>query len=184
MGWIEDNFRSKRGLLRELTSRVKLRFEPNGCSHVDLARVQRLVFVCKGNICRSAFAEGVALVNRFPACSYGLETTPGKGADPGMLAAARELGIELVEHRTERFSSYRAEPQDLVLFFEEAHLQSSSRDLESVAEYALLGRWTVPRQTNIIDPYGGTPAFYLKTARQIQQSVEGLLRDLRGGHGR
>ncbi|MCK7579200.1 MAG: hypothetical protein MZV65_28030 [Chromatiales bacterium] len=43
-------------------------------AHPDLGRVRRLVFVCLGNINRSAFAEQVARKLGARACSVGLST--------------------------------------------------------------------------------------------------------------
>ena len=183
MGWIEDNFRSRRGLLREIKGQAKLRLGSSDRPVVDLSSVQRLVFVCKGNICRSALAEAVAMSRQFPARSFGLETTPGKGPDPQMLTAAREIGIDLANHRTERFSSYDPEGEDLVLCFEERQLNSIAGELENASRVALLGSWVSPRRLDILDPYGGSPAFYSKTARLIQHGVGNLLEDLGVHHG-
>ena len=183
MGWIEDNFRSRRGLLREIKGHAKLRIGISNHPAVNVSDVQRLIFVCKGNICRSALAEAVAVSHRFPSRSFGLKTTPGKGPDPRMLAAASEIGIDFTDHRTERFSSYVPDRNDLVLCFEEKQLISITDELENEARVTLLGNWISPRRLDILDPYGGSPAFYLKTARLIQQCVTNLLEDMGIDHG-
>src|SRR5688500_11705046 len=48
----------------------------------DLGHVNRLVFVCQGNICRSSFADHLARSLGIPSVSFGLATTTGMRADP------------------------------------------------------------------------------------------------------
>ena len=59
----------------------------------DRGEVRRLVFVCKGNICRSPFAEAVARAAGADAVSYGLDARDGLPANPSAIRTARKFGL-------------------------------------------------------------------------------------------
>lgn len=179
MDWIKENYGSKKGMLRDVSFRIGWRLHPLVRASEQLSGVKRLVFVCKGNICRSALAESVARRLQFPACSYGLDTTPGKPADSRMRSAARELGYDLSDHRTASFSGYEPFAGDILLLFEPSHLKKLRSTAPNVNHIALLGAWAQPRKPYIHDPYGASPAFYLKSAKLIQQSVTNLIQAIR-----
>jgi protein-tyrosine phosphatase len=183
MGWIADHYGSKKGMLRYLSSRAAWRFHPVIREPIDLSGVQRLIFVCKGNICRSALAQAVAESVRFPACSYGFLTTPGKPADPGMVQVSEALGYDISGHQTTSFSEYAGAPGDLVLFFEAGHIAHLREVAVAGARPALLGMWAQPRQPYIHDPFGGSPIYYAKVAELIRQSVLNLVGQVRGQNG-
>jgi protein-tyrosine phosphatase len=183
MDWIADNYGSKRGMVRHFYYRVGWRLHPATRSQVELAKARRLVFVCKGNICRSALGQAVAESVGFPACSFGVRTVSGKLADPGMLAAAAALGYDLSGHRTTQVSEYSAAAGDLVLFFENDHFRQFKDGSNLVAGMAFLGMWARPPQPYIHDPFGGTHSYYGKTAGVIHQAVLALIMDIRARHG-
>jgi protein-tyrosine phosphatase len=57
-----------------------------------------ILFICKGNICRSPFAEAV-LSNDFNCKSAGTENYhAGKGANKNAIEIAKEFGIDLSKH--------------------------------------------------------------------------------------
>ena len=47
---------------------------------IDFSRVRRLVFVCKGNISRSPYAQAQSVKRGFPAVSFGIAATDGSPA--------------------------------------------------------------------------------------------------------
>ena len=56
-GWLRDNYGSRRGFVRTWWHRLRyLLGGYRAYRQVDWNSVERLVFVCKGNICRSAYA--------------------------------------------------------------------------------------------------------------------------------
>jgi protein-tyrosine phosphatase len=183
MNWIADNFGSRRGLVRLLTQQAAWRLRPGAYRRPPLSEVTRLVFVCKGNICRSAFAESVAASVGFPARSYGFETHLGKPANPGMAEAARAAGFDLSGHRTTPLREHAAIPGDLVLLFESGHLPELDGLIEKTTPRALLGMWATPPWPYIHDPYGASPAYYEKAANTIRQATLNLVTEIRGQHG-
>ena len=184
MSWVRDNYGSRLGLIRFIVLRAGWYFHPLSGRRLDLRQVERLVFVCKGNICRSALAQRVADDAGFPAVSYGYLTTPGKPADQRMQLVSGEMGHDLSAHSTTRLSDYRPESGDLALFFEPGHHAELSRLGLSPGQAALLGSWAVPRCPYIHDPYGGSVTYYQKAAGVIRQSVLNLVASIGSSNAR
>lgn len=66
----------------------------------DPRKARRFVVVCNGNICCSAFADVVARQCGVYSSSFGLSTASGKPAHAPVIAAAREIGIDLNDRRS------------------------------------------------------------------------------------
>ncbi|MBL0937528.1 MAG: hypothetical protein IBJ03_01465 [Gemmatimonadaceae bacterium] len=94
-------------------------------SHAD----GRLVFVCHGNIMRSAFASEVAraaspLYSDF-ILSAGTHASDGSPAEQTAAAVARQFGVDLEAHRSSPLASLELTDRDLVVCmdrFNEAHV--------------------------------------------------------------
>jgi protein-tyrosine phosphatase len=126
-----------------------------GPEQIDLRRVSRLVFVCKGNICRSAYAHAIATQRGIAAASYGIDTRTGLLADDVARRIAAGRGISLEEHRTSRWSDADVTRGDLVLGMEAWHAARISDEVLSTgAQIGLLGLWATPMRRTISDPYG------------------------------
>ena len=121
----------------------------------DLGEVRRLVFICKGNICRSPFAEAVALEAGANAVSYGLDARSGLQADSSAISAAKRLGISMTAHRTRPFSEAVLEQGDLMVAMEPNHVRRiQSQQVRPSGGVVLLATWSDSRQPCIFDPYG------------------------------
>jgi len=117
--------------------------------------VKRLVFVCRGNICRSAFAEAFARQMGLRASSLGLATRSGKPANPAAIEQARCRGIALDSHRTTPVDDFRFERGDLALCMEPDQAKTLlARQSGAVAQVSLLGLWSQERRPYLHDPYG------------------------------
>ena len=113
--YIMNRFGSKKGLLRychdEIYCRIGL--------YRDYTRFERpperLVFVCQGNICRSALAEWVFKNHSdIEAISLGLNTDTGKGANPRLVKIAYETkNIDLSCHQTTSVEDYEPRAGDV-----------------------------------------------------------------------
>ena len=86
--WIRNNYGSKRGFLR--TWKYKTIYQLGGFReyrNIDWDAIERLVFVSKGNICRSAYAEAVARSLDIKAVSCGVQKATFRSIvilDPGV----------------------------------------------------------------------------------------------------
>ena len=91
-----------------------------------------VTFICTGNRCRSPLAE--AALARF-VDSLPLRVSSGGtlnlGAEPStdeMIAAARDLGLDLIDHRSRHLSQIDLRSADLILGFELNHVAAAVVD--------------------------------------------------------
>lgn len=140
---------------------------------LSLQDVDRLVFICAGNICRSPFAEVVAEKVGIQAVSCGLATRGGDLADSRALEVSSNLGYDMTGHTSQQFSSQCLRSTDLLLCMEPSHLVSIDAQIgESVsAQIALLGSYHTPAYPYIPDPYGKPAEYFQRCFKWIEQSV-------------
>lgn len=135
------------GLLRRFTGAVEP--APGG----------RIVFVCKGNIARSAYAEARARALGFEnIASAGLLAGSGSAATPDAVRVAAARGIDLVGHRARHVNELALGANDCVFVFELWQAQALAES--SSARIFLLGVWARQKRPHIEDPYGRTEDYY------------------------
>jgi len=142
---------------------------------LERGRYQRLVFVCKGNICRSVYAERYAATLGLRAISRGLITTPGCPPDSTACLVARARGVMLDGHKTASWNPSEVLHGDLVLVMEPWQLKrvvASLADSEKTA--ALLGAWETPPKTTIADPYGLSVDVFHACFSQLESNVNAI----------
>ena len=154
---------------------------------IDFSRVRRLVFVCKGNISRSPYAQAQSVKRGFPAVSFGIAATDGSPAETQALENARRRGVDLSQHRATNLGRYRPRQQDLVLCYETAqaeHLEAYVADgaaAGTAAQVSLMGLWSLPRRPLIFDPYGLHDRYYQTCYATIDSALEHVLISIAGG---
>lgn len=164
-----------RGFVRLQLARAELMLGRGGEATASPGAVRRLVFVCHGNICRSAFAEVAARRAGLNAVSIGLSTSSGKPAHPPAVAAAAAMGFDLSGHRSTAVADYVAEEGDLLLAME-------TRQMRRIGGMAglgdlpreLLGRYAAPPAPHLHDPYQLSDAYMLTCLRRIESAVPAL----------
>ena len=145
------------------------------------------VFVCFGNIMRSAMAEFLmrrALENRpqdagkVVIASAGLHANPGREAHPWMQEAAAELGISLASHHAKLLTREMVDAADAVFamdFQNKAELLTlypdAANKIYMLSAYAE-GPW---RCREIPDPYLGDLEVTRHCAKQLQICIRNLL---------
>ena len=174
---IDARFGTYRGAIRLVLSYIQV---GSGQAWVKLPMagdVRRLVFVCHGNICRSAFADVVARGAGLNVASFGLSTSADKPAHPPAVAAAARLGHDMTAHRTTRVEDYVPLPGDLLLAMEVRHLQKMAHNAR-IAEVprSLLGLWATPKMPHLHDPYELDPAYMDTCLRRIEHTIPALVR--------
>ena len=139
-----------------------------------------LLFVCLGNICRSPFAEQLAL-RELPAdrraSSAGHYPDTGRRTPPGAVAVARRFGVDLRPHRSRFLSRKLLERADAVFVCDE----QNHRAIAAMHPWALerthfLGALSPDGPLTIRDPFGGTAARYETAYLQIAAAIEAAQR--------
>lgn len=181
MAAINRRFGTWRGLLRLLLAygeQAGGRLRPFQLRHPE--RVRRLVFVCLGNICRSAYAEQIARAEGLACASLGLSTTTGVGSPEEALQAARRAGVAMAAHRACDWKDFELQPGDLLLAMEVRQARELQRRLgaRDDVQLALLGNWCAPRMPHLHDPFTLSAAYFDTCFLRVRSAVRRLAQDL------
>lgn len=137
---------------------------------------RRTVFVCKGNICRSALAESYMNQKGLPTASFGLDCDDGRPANAMMLKIAEVNGLPLHDHKTTSADSFEFKQGDLLVAMEPSQATRLIKIIGASdhTQIALLGMFLTPRRPTIIDPYGREKRLFEEIASIIFQGVDNL----------
>ncbi len=159
----------------------------------------RLLFVCTGNTCRSAMAEGIT---RAVATERGLHDlvveSAGTGAAPlpresgaagpaasdGALLVALEHGVDLTAHRSRPLTAELVDRADLILAMGDRHLDrvielGGAGKAHLLTAFASEGK----AQRGIEDPFGGPLSAYRSTYDDLDREIRRALDRLGAAHG-
>lgn len=146
------------------------------------------LFVCKGNICRSPFAERLALklgremgVGDLMVASAGLHVRDPLPPPKAACRAAEKFGIGLEGHRSRGVSLDQVASYDVVVAMEAWQLIALRRLFSgSNGKMFLLPLFEQSRQGyfryNIQDPYGGSDLGFTTCFEEIARCLRSLLR--------
>jgi len=178
---MRSSFGTVRGLVRLALSYPQTALGLTAVSPVEPAAVRRLVFVCQGNICRSAFADIVAQADGMQSASFGLSTDTGRPAHDPAIFAARTLGYDMSDHRAVDLMDFEPREGDLLLAMEvrQMHRLAADPRLRSLPRQ-LLGQWAQPRMPHLHDPYGLDDRYMATCLARIERAVKRLIRDYPG----
>ena len=181
---ISSNYGTFRGFIR--ASMYKLLFNLGmykSLNNIEWSKVERLVFICKGNICRSAFAEAVARSLNIDSISCGIDTHNGKPANEVAIRTAATKGFCLLEHKTSRIDSISLKSGDLLIAME-PNQQKYIRDfVGNKYPSSLMGLWGVPVMPFIPDPYASTDAYFENCFNYIEKSVSKAVKEMNNSQG-
>ncbi len=147
--------------------------------------VKSVLFLCKGNICRSPLADvyfthkvrtaGAAIVVR----SAGIETTPGKPAHQLAKEVALSHGISLDAHRTTPLYQDLVQQADLVMVMEVAQKDRVIKLYpEARTKVFVLGQFCRQGSWDIDDPYSGTVEDFTVCFERIRDSCDRVFHHL------
>jgi protein-tyrosine phosphatase len=185
LGPINDRYGTYRGLIRLGLAQAELltrRLRP--FTAVTPEAVRRVVFVCRGNIWRSAFAEAQARTLGLNAASFGLATSGGVPVPSTALAAAAPFGIDLSGHRSTGLQDFVLQEGDLLLAMEvrQARVMLALPG-RPPGQVSLLGLWATPSCPHIHDPDRLSAAYGRRCLAIVADSVKNLARQLRTSPG-
>lgn len=154
---INDKYGRKIGLLVLLRSRIQQRLGAyRSYQNIAWEQVRRLVFICHGNICRSAYAQARAHQLGLPTASAGLGADKDGPADPQATKIAATRNIDLTTHTTTRIADLQRQTGDLFLCMEPAQALALREIVgtDTHQQVTLLGLWSQEQRPYLQDPYG------------------------------
>lgn len=141
---------------------------------------RRILFVCKGNVCRSPFAENYArgVMNHgvvVRSAGY-LSARPSRACPPLGVEAARALGVDLAAHRSAPLTEGMVREADAIFVFDD----DARRRLARAYPYARgktypLGWLALQGPVEIRDPYGGATEDFARTYTTIRRALDAAL---------
>jgi len=141
----------------------------------QIEQIERIVFVCRGNICRSALAhEYFKRHCDFPVCSFGLDTTAGKHANTRVIEFSKIQGIDISNHRTARVEDYEYKATDLLVCMEPWQGRQV-KELFPTSKTTLLGLFLTSSKPYLHDPYASLDPYVYKCIKLVTESVDNLI---------
>lgn len=164
------------GLRDRLDGRLHASRRKRALSVIRDRRPTRLLFVCLGNICRSPFAEALAVNRGLVAQSVGF-IGPGRNPPHEAIDAARRCGVEHGDHVSREITREDIAETDLIVVFDRFNVRRMrSAYPAALSKTIWLGDldpvWTGKRA--IIDPWGRGNDFFDRTFERIERCMDEL----------
>ena len=154
-----------------------------------------ILFVCTGNTCRSAMAEGIfkkILKERkednssFNILSAGISALPGISPTLEAIKVMSEQGIDISQHHAQELREEIIKKADLILVMANEHKEYVHKEFPFAQNKTfLLKKFTLNNKTEsnqknernyeIIDPIGRKIEFYRIIARELKKNLEKIL---------
>ncbi len=157
--------------------------------------INTVLFVCTGNTCRSAMAEGIfrkMLRERteddsiFNIISAGISALPDMSPTYEAISAASEQSVDISQHKTIQLQEDLVKKADLILVMAHIHkdyimrkfpfAQNKTFLLKKFAlNYKFESNQNKEKNYEIIDPIGRKIDFYRVVARELKENLEKIL---------
>lgn len=138
-----------------------------------IGSAHRVLFLCRGNICRSPFAEyalRLAAGDAVECASAGSYPVAGRRSPEAAIEAARRLGVELGPHQSRVMDREMAARADVILIFDRE--QQSTLEAwypEALGKVHYLCALDPTGPLEIPDPYGRDAGVFLACYQRLQQ---------------
>ncbi len=140
---------------------------------------QRVLFVCSGNICRSAYAPVIferLMARDGRTCrvvSAGTLRISGQPAASNMIRAAAEFGDDLTHHISSPLSTVFVQAADLIFVMSPEHAEACLALCPAARnKICYLGTWLNEPRPEIPDPMGKPYEAYQHAAAQLNEALQ------------
>lgn len=151
--------------------------------------MNRLIFVCMGNICRSPLAEVLAkaalarngLSDQLQVVSRGTHAYHlDHPADPRSVAVAERHGLDLNQHASRLVMPDDFGSGDLLLVMDRRNLLDvrAKAPAHAVGRIRLIMEFAGRPGVEVPDPYYGTPQDFDRVFDMLREGTEGLIKHL------
>ncbi len=169
---LSDMLLSRRAMKRLMTSKIK--------------HSKRILFVCKGNICRRPFAQMYAtkrLHGYIDTLSAGTIQKQGRVSPNEAIDAASEFGIDLSGHASKPLTNEIICSSDVIVICDKENVVHVVRNHPSALhKTVLLGIYSDCPSTQIADPFGKDKQEFLRTYCLIAKCIDGITGKSDGNH--
>lgn len=174
LDWINARYGSRRGFVDSKWHQLKFYLGRYQQYEVPWDKIERLVFICTGNICRSAFAEAVAKSCGLEAISAGVHASEGAKADSIAIRVGKTMGYDLDRHRTTPVMYPQYRKTDLFLAMEPWQAELVQTNLADKHYTTLLGMWGEPKRPCIYDPFMRPESYFENCFNYIENTVNAV----------
>lgn len=146
----------------------------------------KVMFVCTGNICRSAMAEGmlkkIAIDKKLEIQVYscGIYAEEGDKATYNAIYVARDYDIDISNHRATNIRNSKIQEMDVILCASKSHKDAViylypdlKEKVYTIKEYAKLDN--NGKNIDIKDPWGYDVEIYNNCILEIQRCIEEII---------
>ena len=142
--------------------------------HRRLRSARRILFVCKGNVCRSPFAEAVARerLAGLEVASAGYYPVAGRRSPEHARDAAAAAGFDLSAHRSQVVTEELVRDADVIFVFDQENYEQVTRTYPRIRQRVFLLGTLCPGDSLFIDdPWGLEAETFGECYRQIAKAI-------------
>lgn len=160
--------------------------------------IKTILFVCTGNTCRSAMAEGILKKmlegrtkgdSKFNIISAGIYALPGMNSTYEAILAASELGVDISQHKAHQLREDLVKKADLILVMSHTHKDYILKKFPFAHNKVFLFKKYAQRSEfkniqskdedyEIVDPLGKPIDFYRAVAIELGTELEKIIPEI------
>ncbi len=153
-----------------------------------LASVSRVHFICKGNICRSVFAEKLAAEKFYEkniplqVISSGIDADQGNTSPNEAIKEAKNWNIDLSSHKPKRISSNMVDTHTLLIGMHFIHFKQLNKLYPEFKDMIYLFKHFARMKflfIDLSDPYNPGQEVFHQCFSEINICIDGLIAELK-----